>query len=99
MVPPEFHVHARPEGLELFSNSNIEFEKRTCLIHCVYKDDEVFEIAAMCLGTMGNYNYFHRLIKYTPNSVKERMAVLSYHGIPPNHATAEDYLIVRYSLE
>ena len=26
MVPPEFHVHARPEGLELFSTSNIEFE-------------------------------------------------------------------------
>ena len=42
MVPAEFHVHARPEGLELFSTSPIEFEKRTCLIHCVHQDDEVF---------------------------------------------------------
>ena len=98
MVPAEFHIHARPEGLELFSTSTIEFEKRTCLIHCVHQDDEVIEIAAMSLGRLGNYNYFHRFIKYTPNSIRERMAILNYHGIPPNHATAEDYLIVRSAL-
>ena len=96
LIPVENHVYARPEGFTLMSE--IRYEQKTCLI-CVVEDrDEILEIAAMSMHPSNYHAYFHRVIKYKPNSLKERMAMISYHGIPESHPTAEDYPLARLGL-
>ena len=68
LIPVENHVYARPEGFTLMSE--IRYEQKICLI-CVVEDrDEILEIAAMSMHPNNYHAYFHRVIKYKPNSLK-----------------------------
>jgi len=97
LIPVEYHENARPEDFTLMDE--IFYEQKTCLI-CVVEDrGKVLEIAALNMDTGNQHSYYHRVIKYTPTGMRERMTVINSHGIPENHPTAAEYPIARLELE
>ena len=46
----------------------------------------------------GGTTYFHRLVRYSCDNVKDREGLIAEHGIPPSHPMAEEWPILNLAL-
>jgi len=98
LIPEAFREMAKPVGFVGMEPDGSEFTEKTALIYCLKAEQQIVEVVILVIELDGRTTYFHRLVRYHCDNIREREALIAEHGIPPTHPMAVEWPLVSLEL-